>query len=89
MGRPLVATDVPGNRRIVQDGVNGILCEPRDPLSLTEAMRRMGCMEQEARFAMGSAGRALVEREFGEERVIDAYLDTMKQLVEGAGVESC
>ena len=28
MARPLIATDVPGCREVVEDGVNGYLCEP-------------------------------------------------------------
>jgi glycosyltransferase involved in cell wall biosynthesis len=87
MARPLVATDVPGNRRIARDGVNAILCEPRDALSLADAMRRMGCMEQEACMQMGSAGRELVEREFGEQLVIAAYLETIAQLLGDARVQ--
>jgi glycosyltransferase involved in cell wall biosynthesis len=30
-GLPLVATDVPGRRDIVQPGINGLLVPPRDP----------------------------------------------------------
>ncbi len=80
MARPLVATDVPGNRQIVQNGVNGLLCAARDPLSLAEAMRKMGIMGAERRAEMGKAGRKLVEREFGEEHVTGAYLAALKQL---------
>jgi glycosyltransferase involved in cell wall biosynthesis len=80
MARPLVATDVPGSRRIVQHGVNGLLCAPRDPLSLAEALRQVGLMGAERRAAMGQAGRALVEREYGEHQVVAAYLDALKQL---------
>ena len=39
MARPLIATDVPGCRDVVEDGVNGYLCAVRDPASLAEAMR--------------------------------------------------
>ena len=42
MARPLIATDVPGNRRIVQHGVNGLLCEVRDHESLAQAMEAVG-----------------------------------------------
>lgn len=89
MARPLVATDVPGNRRIVEQGINGFSCKARDPQSLADAMARLGTMDAGARSAMGSASRELVEREFGEERVIEAYLDTMRQLLDDVGVESC
>jgi len=37
---------------------------------------------------MGRASRALVEREYGVERVIEAYLDALAQLAGGAGVRT-
>ncbi|HXG81905.1 MAG TPA: glycosyltransferase family 4 protein, partial [Sphingomicrobium sp.] len=86
MARPMVATDVPGNRQLVRDGINGLLCRPRDPQSLAGAMRRMGDMEPDERAAMGRAARELVEREYDERLVIAAYLDALEQLAPAAGV---
>ncbi len=86
MARPLVATDVPGNRQIVEHGVNGQLCEARNALSLAEAMKHVGLTGESERIEMGLAGRALVERTYGEERVIKAYLDALAQLRSPAGV---
>lgn len=80
MARPLIASDVPGNRQIVEHGVNGLLCAARDHNSLAEAMLQMGLMETDRREAMGRAGRAKVERGFGEQQVIQAYLDAIAQL---------
>ncbi|HET9396255.1 MAG TPA: glycosyltransferase family 4 protein [Nitrospiraceae bacterium] len=80
MARPLIATDVPGNRRIVEHGINGLLCAVRDPASLAEAMSSIGLMEADQREAMGRAGRATAEREFSEGRVVNAYLDAIGQL---------
>jgi glycosyltransferase involved in cell wall biosynthesis len=80
MGRSLIATDVPGNRHIVQHGVNGLLCTARDSYALAEAIKTLGMMDRCERDAMGRAGRALVEREFGEETVISAYLEAIAQL---------
>lgn len=80
MARPLIASDVPGNRQVVQHGVNGLLCAVRDPQALAEAMRAMGTMGTDRCQAMGLAGRALVERDYSEERIIQAYLDALEQL---------
>ena len=88
MARPLIATDVPGNRQLVEHGVNGFLCEARDPGSLAEAMRQLGSISAERRAQMGRAGRALVEREYGVERVVRAYLDALTQLRSKAGVRA-
>jgi glycosyltransferase involved in cell wall biosynthesis len=80
MAKPLIATDVPGNRRLVSHGANGLLCDARNHNSLAEAMLALGLMDAGKRTAMGRAGREIVEREFGEEKVIKAYLDTLEQL---------
>ena len=83
MARPLIATDVPGNRRIVAHGVNGLLCEVRNPDSLAKTMLDVGLMDAGKREAMGRAGREIVERNFGEQQVIQAYLEAMAQLQDG------
>jgi glycosyltransferase involved in cell wall biosynthesis len=88
MTRPLIASDVPGNRQLVEHGVNGFLCEPRDSGSLADAMLRFGSIPPERRAQMGMAGRALVEREYGVERVIAAYLGALTQLATVTGVRS-
>ena len=80
MARPLIASDVPGNRQLVEHGVNGFLCAARDAKSLAEVMRQLGSIAPERRAQMGLAGRGLVEREYGVERVVGAYLDALTQL---------
>src|SRR5581483_9725820 len=35
MGRPIVATDVPGCREVVDDGITGLLCEVKNAHSLS------------------------------------------------------
>ena len=77
MGRPLIATDVPGCREIVEEGRNGLLCVVKDARSLAAAMRRFAGMSLEDRIAMGKAARRKVQEEFSEERVIRAYLDAL------------
>lgn len=73
MARPLIATDVPGCRSVVEDGVTGLLCAPRDAASLHAAMARMADMSAAARAAMGQAGRAKMEDEYDVAHVIAAY----------------
>jgi glycosyltransferase involved in cell wall biosynthesis len=86
MGRPLVASNVPGNRQLIEHGVNGLLCEARSAQSLAEAIREIGLMDEDQRRRMGLAGRELVERSYSEELVIQAYLDALAQLAPAARV---
>jgi glycosyltransferase involved in cell wall biosynthesis len=74
MGKPLIATDVPGCRHIADHGVNGYLCAVRDPAALAEAMSRMLALPVAERSAMGAAARAKAEAEFDERVVVDRYL---------------
>jgi len=80
MARPLIATDVPGCRDVVEDGVNGYLCRARDARSLAQAMRRFADLPPAERLAMGDAGRRKVQERFSEEFVVRAYLDVLAGL---------
>ena len=77
MARPLIASDVPGCRDVVDNGQNGLLCTARDPLSLACAMRRFADLTPGARLAMGEAARAKVEDQYGEQLVVDSYLEIL------------
>lgn len=74
MGLPVVATDVPGCRNIVEHGFNGLLCEAKNAASLAQAMQTILAMNSDERARMGSNGRALVAEKFGEQLVVDATL---------------
>ena len=54
-GRPVVASDIPGYRAVVADGVDGLLVRPRDPEALAAALRRL-IADPELRERMGAAG---------------------------------
>ena len=77
MGKPLIATDVPGCREVVQDGQNGYLCQVKDPEDLARAMRQLMQLPLEKRQAMGQASRKLAEDVFDENRVVQHYLDAL------------
>ena len=74
MARPLIASDVPGCRDLIDDGVTGLLCEVRSAASLADAMEQMIAMTPGERKAMGGAGRRKVESEFDQRLVVAAYL---------------
>jgi glycosyltransferase involved in cell wall biosynthesis len=80
-GRPIVTTDVPGCREVVQEGRNGFLVPARDASGLAAALEKL-VSSSELRMKMGLAGREIAEREFSIGRVIDDTLSVYQELWE-------
>jgi glycosyltransferase involved in cell wall biosynthesis len=81
-GRPIITTDTPGCRDVIDRGLNGLLVPARDAGALAAAISALVCAPERRRH-MGAAARALAEREFGIERVIAQHLDIYRQLLPG------
>ena len=80
MGRPMVTTDVPGCRAIVQPGRTGFLCAPRSAIDLAQALEKMIQLPPEEFAAMGKAARADMEQRFSVKRVIEVYRDILNTM---------
>lgn len=83
MGRPLIATDVPGCREVVDESVTGFLCKPRDHADLSSKIELMLKLPYESRQVMGARGREKIENEFRQEIVCDLYIDAIKSCLLG------
>jgi glycosyltransferase involved in cell wall biosynthesis len=81
MARPVIATDVPGCRAVVNRDVSGFFCDVRSAESLAAAIERFLALLPEAQQAMGQAGRAKMEREYDQSIVVDAYREAIASLV--------
>jgi glycosyltransferase involved in cell wall biosynthesis len=81
MGKPLIATDVPGCREAVDDRVTGLLCNVRDAEDLAAKMIAMVDMGEGDCAAMGTAGRTKMERQFDEGIVVAAYLQMLRSIL--------
>lgn len=77
MAIPVIAADSVGCRDAVKPGETGLLCAPRSAQSLADAMQRIAGMTDADRKAMGLAGRAWMERDFGEAVVHQAYREAL------------
>ncbi len=86
MGKPLVATDVPGCREVVQPGENGFLVPPRDPVALADAIVRL-LADPALRAQFGLAGRRLAEERFSDQQVVAAILGLYADLLAAKGLE--
>ena len=82
VGRPIVATDVPGCREAVHEGENGYLVPPRDHVRLAKAIRRL-VEDPELRARMGANSREMAIKEFRIEKVVESTLSVYDELLGG------
>ncbi|MEK9825236.1 MAG: glycosyltransferase, partial [Methylotenera sp.] len=81
IGRPIVASDVPGCKDVVTHGKNGFLCNVKDSTDLTEKMQDMILLPYQHRLEFAMQGRLKIEAEFDENIVIKKYLDVIDNLI--------
>ena len=77
IGRPLVATDVPGCREIVMNRENGILVKLKDAESLYQAIKEL-VSDNEIRLSMGQRSRDLVEAKLSTEIINEQTIQLYK-----------
>jgi glycosyltransferase involved in cell wall biosynthesis len=81
-GLPLVTTDVPGCRDVVQDGIDGLLIPAKDAHALAAAIARL---QDDAglRARLGAAAREKALARFDEKSVIRNTLGVYRELIPG------
>ena len=76
-GRPLIASDIPGCREAVENGVSGYLRPIKDADALYAAMQRFAELPEGWRAEMGRCGRDRMEQNFSKTAVV---AETIKHL---------
>lgn len=79
-GLPIITTDVPGCREVVEHGVNGLLVPLRQVEPLVEAIRFLHDHPHE-RLRMGQSGRAKALREFDQSIVFEETYAVYQELL--------
>jgi glycosyltransferase involved in cell wall biosynthesis len=74
MGVPVVSTSISGIPEMIDDGVHGLLVEPRDPGGLAAALRRV-LTDTALHAALARAGRARICERFDSRRTTLALRD--------------
>jgi len=78
-GVPVVATDIPGNRDLVIDGVTGYLVPVGDRYEFTR--RTHWLLDDSAlRERLGAAARERIEQEFTVEQMVQRHAELYRQL---------
>ncbi len=77
---PVVASDLGGNREVVEHGLSGLLIPDHDPETISEAVCELLDSPQKS-LEMGERGRMIVETKFGLKRMVDEYLHLYKDVL--------
>ena len=80
IGRPIITCNSTGCREVVEDGKNGFLIEPRNPIQLANKLRIL-VLNKELRVSMGKEARKKAERDFSIEKVVETHLKIYKELL--------
>ena len=73
IGRPIVTTNVAGCKEVVENELNGFLCEPKNAQDLADKMKKILFLSTEKRQEMAHNGRKKVVEQFDEKLVIAKY----------------
>ncbi len=77
---PIVATDIPGNRSLIESGRHGLLVPPKRPDQLAKSML-LQLQAKSIAAAMGRAARDRVEEEFSITRMAKRHVELFQSLV--------
>ncbi|HVI45454.1 MAG TPA: glycosyltransferase family 4 protein [Chitinophaga sp.] len=79
--RPIIASNIPGCKQIVEDGKTGFLCRPKDKADLARQMEKFILLDQETRINMGRQARKKMMNEFSEQIIISGYMERIFELL--------
>lgn len=72
--RPIITTNRPGCREVIDDSINGFIVKEKDSADLIEKIEKFLLLSYEQKREMGLRGREKVEHEFDRNIVVEKYL---------------
>ncbi len=81
-GRPVIASNIPGCKEIIDENVNGYTFEVRNYKSLVDKMEKFIKLSYEKKIEFGLAGRKKVEKEFDRQIVVNKYISEITNIIE-------
>lgn len=79
IGRPLIASNIPGCKEIINEGVNGYLFAEGSTKEIINKIERFIALSFEEKKQMGTEGRKKVECEFDRNIVVQAYMEEIER----------
>ncbi|MDF2927785.1 MAG: group 1 glycosyl transferase [Anaerospora sp.] len=80
MGRPCIASNIPGCREIVDEGKTGYLFELKNVDQLVEKVEKFIKLSGYEKKLMGKNAREKVEREFDRDIIVKAYIEEIEKV---------
>lgn len=81
MAKPIITTNNVGCREVVDDKVNGFICNVKDSKDLADKMEKILNLTEEERRNMGKAGMEKIINQYDEKIVIKKYLQAIEDLL--------
>jgi glycosyltransferase involved in cell wall biosynthesis len=78
-GRCVVGSDIPGNRDLVKDGVNGALVESRNPEALAKKIDAL-LADDQLRARLGAQARRDIEQDYSSDSVLRKMLGVYREV---------
>lgn len=79
-GRPLIASDIPGCREIIDNDINGLLFNVKSVEDLIEKIDKFINLDYREKVLMGLAGRIKVQDSFNRDIVVDKYMNLINSI---------
>jgi len=83
LGQPVIISNIPGNKGMVEDGVGGYIIEPGNEQSIASALSKF-YNQPEKRSTMGLAAKAHIESFLSHETTIQEYGKLYQSLINNA-----
>lgn len=81
MGRPAIASNIPGCREAIDEGISGYTFELKNVADLVEKVERFILLTPEQKAQMGKAARKKMEREFNRQTVTNIYIEEIETIL--------
>ena len=81
MGKPLIATDVPGCREVVNNNINGYLCNEKNINDLAEKMEMMMLTDKKNVVSMSANSRKIAEENFDKDLIVKKQMEIISKIV--------
>ena len=81
IGRPAIASDIPGCREGIDDGITGYTFKLKDVDALVAAVEKFINLPYEKKAEMGKAARKKMEKEFDRNIVTNIYIEEINRIL--------